>query len=109
MDDPLSHMYDVVIPKTAQFPKDLGLEYTIIGLVNEAGEVAGKLKKYMRGDYDRATAVEKIEDELGDVLWYWIAVCREADKHPHMVIDKVIAKLTDRLERGVIKGDGDKR
>ena len=46
------------------------LEYCVLGLVNEAGEVAGVVKKWLRGDYDEATMREKMGKELGDVLWY---------------------------------------
>lgn len=46
------------------------LEYCVLGLVNEAGEVAGVVKKWLRGDYDEATMRDKMLSELGDVLWY---------------------------------------
>lgn len=46
------------------------LEYCVLGLVSEAGEVAGVVKKWLRGDYDEATMRAKMLDELGDVLWY---------------------------------------
>jgi len=109
MDDPLSYFYDVVIPKTAQYPPATGLIYLTLGLAAEAGEVAGKLAKHYRGDYDRPTAEAKMIDELGDVMWFWIALCKELGISPQEVIGKVVSKLMDRVERGVIKGDGDKR
>lgn len=46
------------------------LEYCVLGLVNEAGEVAGVVKKWLRGDYDETVMREKMLGELGDVLWY---------------------------------------
>lgn len=46
------------------------LEYCVLGLVNEAGEVAGVVKKWLRGDYDETVMREKMIGELGDVLWY---------------------------------------
>ena len=58
---------------------DHAIVYPTLGLVNEAGEVAGKIKKIFRdkegviAEEDRAA----LKDELGDVLWYltvrWVA------------------------------------
>ena len=38
--------YQFNTEKTAIYPKKYGIIYTILGLANEAGEVAGKLKKW---------------------------------------------------------------
>ena len=52
-----------------------------LGLANEAGEVAGKIKKLFRdkggciSDADR----ESLKMELGDVLWYLAQICTELD------------------------------
>jgi NTP pyrophosphatase (non-canonical NTP hydrolase) len=49
----------------------------ILGLAEEAGEVAGLLKRVFRDlpkDRVRATNSEFI-DEMGDVLWYLTACC----------------------------------
>lgn len=48
-----------------------------LGLAEEAGEVAGLMKRVLRNfpkDQERATKEEFIE-ELGDVLWYLAACC----------------------------------
>jgi len=50
-----------------------GLQYVILGLLEETGEVAGVVKKCMRdsgSDYTPAVR-EKMVKELGDVLWYY--------------------------------------
>ncbi len=50
-----------------------------LGLAEEAGEVAGLMKRIIRQrpqDLQRATS-EHFKEELGDVLWY-LAVCCEA-------------------------------
>lgn len=47
-------------------------EYLATGLINETGEIAGKVKKEIRGDYaDRHEAfVEDMKSEIGDSIWY---------------------------------------
>jgi len=53
--------------------------YPALGLVNEAGEVAGALKKAMRDGKYSVTRNERGELalELGDTLWYLTATARE--------------------------------
>ncbi len=85
--------------------------YPTLGLVNEAGEVAGKVKKIFRdkggriGPEDR----EALKGELGDVLWYLAQLCTELDLSLQEVAAHNLRKLFDRLERGVIRGEGDSR
>ena len=97
---------------TAQYPS-IGhpVIYPVLGLVNEAGEVAGKIKKVFRdkgGDINPETR-QALESELGDVLWYLAQVCTELDLSLDEVAEKNIEKLYSRLERGKIGGDGDNR
>lgn len=94
---------------TAIYPKHQATNYLGLGLVSEAGEVAGVLKKWIRGDYSTKVAQEKIIKELGDVLWY---VARLADEQNIPLVNVFTAnmeKLQSRQEKGVIKGDGDDR
>lgn len=90
---------------------DHAIVYPTLGLVNEAGEVAGKVKKIFRdkggviGEADR----EALKQELGDVLWYFAQICTELDLTLAEVAEANLVKLFDRLERGKIQGDGDKR
>ncbi|GHO92234.1 hypothetical protein KSF_022820 [Reticulibacter mediterranei] len=85
--------------------------YPTLGLVNEAGEVAGKIKKIFRdkggkiSDADR----EALKYELGDVLWYLTQICTELDLTLEEVAASNLEKLFSRLERGTIHGDGDNR
>lgn len=67
-----------------QVARDYGTEATIqlrtniaLGLAEEAGEVAGLMKRVLRNfpkDRERATKESFIE-EMGDVLWYLAACC----------------------------------
>jgi NTP pyrophosphatase (non-canonical NTP hydrolase) len=93
--------------ETAVFPEEVALSYLALGLTNEAGEVAGKIKKHLRGDGWLDT--NALVDELGDVLWYltMLAGCTGVDLQE--VAWRNMRKLQSRAERGVIKGDGDNR
>jgi NTP pyrophosphatase (non-canonical NTP hydrolase) len=85
--------------------------YPTLGLVNEAGEVAGKIKKIFR-DKDGIIAEadkEALKAELGDVLWYIAQIATELGLSLDDIAEYNIVKLLDRLERGKIKGDGDNR
>jgi len=98
--------------KTAKYPA-IGhpLIYPTLGLVNEAGEVAGKVKKVFRdkgGQISEETR-DALKAELGDVLWYIAQVATELDLSLEEIAEHNIAKLYDRLERGKIQGDGDNR
>ena len=60
-------------------PMNHPIVYPTMGLVNETGELAGKIKKIFR---DKSGAIGEVEREalkaeLGDVLWYLAQVCTE--------------------------------
>lgn len=95
--------------KTSIYPKDKALDYLILGLVNESGEVAGKYKKLIRGDYDQEIFTNKVIAELGDCFWYLIRLCDELEITPEEIIEMNIYKLQKRLDQNKIKGDGDFR
>ena len=97
---------------TAQYPS-IGhpVIYPALGLVNEAGEVAGKIKKVFRdkdGEISAETR-EALKAELGDVLWYLAQVATELNLSLDEIAEYNITKLMDRQERGKIQGDGDNR
>jgi len=98
--------------KTAKYPAiGHGVIYPTLGLTNEAGEVAGKIKKIFRDKDGIIGAAEReaLKGELGDVLWYLAQVCTELDISLDEVAETNIEKLYSRLERGKIGGDGDNR
>jgi NTP pyrophosphatase (non-canonical NTP hydrolase) len=97
---------------TAKYPViGHGVIYPTLGLVNEAGEVAGKIKKVFRdkdGHINEETR-SVLKAELGDVLWYLAQVATELDLSLDEIAEYNIEKLYSRLERGKIRGDGDNR
>jgi NTP pyrophosphatase (non-canonical NTP hydrolase) len=52
------------------------LEYRVIGLAGEVGEVCNEIKRIKRDDLGvlRYNRLSKITDELGDVLWYYTSI-----------------------------------
>jgi NTP pyrophosphatase (non-canonical NTP hydrolase) len=104
--------YQIKSRKTAGYPAiGHAVIYPTLGLVNEAGEVAGKIKKVFRdkgGEISEETR-QALKAELGDVLWYVAQVATELDLSLDEIAEYNIVKLYDRLERGKIKGDGDNR
>lgn len=92
--------------KTVVFPKEYYLIYPALGLVNEAGEYAGKIKKILRGD---TNTTEAAAAELGDVLWYLAACAKALGVDLADIAQQNLDKLADRAARGVLKGSGDTR
>lgn len=101
--------YQAAAKEFAVYPKAMGVVYTALGLGNEAGEVQGKLKKYLRGDCNQVDMKEMVADELGDVLWYVAMLAHELGVPLETIATRNIEKLQDRKNRNVIRGNGDKR
>ena len=102
--------------------------FCMVGLAGEAGEIANMAAKALRGDFtaqglsnpsafhEAGEGVrraweqrEKLLGEMGGVFYYLHALCRELGVPPETVMAMNDQKLRSRLERGVIRGDGDER
>jgi NTP pyrophosphatase (non-canonical NTP hydrolase) len=86
---------------------DTRLIENTLGLVGEAGEVAEKVKKYLRDN--TKVSQKEIVKELGDVLFYTTALANYFYSNLPEVMETNMDKLNDRVKRGVIKGSGDNR
>jgi NTP pyrophosphatase (non-canonical NTP hydrolase) len=82
------------------------ITYPTLGLCGEAGEVAEKIKKFMR---DGVLNDKEVAKELGDVLWYIANLAEDLGYDLAEIADMNLEKLADRKSRGVIKGNGDNR
>jgi NTP pyrophosphatase (non-canonical NTP hydrolase) len=107
-------LYQTLAMETAVYPGKrglLGLLYCGLGTAEEAGEVAGKIKKVLRDNNGVVDGVqrERIKKEMGDVLWYLAGVAKELGINLGSVARENILKLQGRRERGTIHGDGDDR
>lgn len=89
------------------YPEKHAIVYPTLGLAGEAGEIAEKVKKWLRGD--RELDREGLLGELGDPLWYIASLADDLGYTLQDVVDFNVNKLSSRKERNVLKGDGDNR
>lgn len=97
---------------TAFHPEKYKIIYPALGLGNEAGEVQGKIKKWLRGDDGETMSEERkevLKGELGDVLWYLASLAADLGLELEDIAQCNIDKLRSRQERGTLQGDGDTR
>ena len=98
--------YQLWTRSTAIYPSEQAVEYLALGLASEAGEVAWKIKKWIR---DGNLREKEIISELGDCLWY---IARLADEYGVTISQLATEnhnKLASRKERGTLTGSGDNR
>lgn len=104
-----------------------GAMYAVMALNEEAGEVAGKIAKFIRksSGWDELLAygssydfynefypeelIVAVSKELGDVLYQAARVAEEFGLNLSDVATENIDRLADRKERDVIVGEGDDR
>ena len=122
--------YQVRTQDTAVYPNQGsfgGAMYAVTALNEEAGEVAGKVAKFIRKSsgwdelltygvgYDINTEhypedlVLAVSKELGDVLYQAARVAEEFGLNLSDVATENIERLADRKKRDVIIGEGDDR
>lgn len=77
-----------------------------LGLVGEAGEVAEKVKKWVR---DGSINEKELAKEVGDVLFYVAALAGVLGVDLADIAQGNLDKLNSRKERGVLQGSGDNR
>lgn len=87
------------------------LLYAALGIAGESGEVAEKLKKILRDEYDLISSLrrDELKDELGDILWYVAKAARELGVSLEDVALANLQKIQSRRRRGKISGSGDHR
>ncbi len=108
------YSYQQEAAKTAIYPGRgtlKGLEYAVLGLCGEAGEVANKLKKVLRDHCGLLTKdrKEELAKEIGDVIWYISAIADELGYDLHEIAAMNLDKLQGRQRDGTLQGSGDVR
>lgn len=72
------------------------MSYLGLGLASEAGEIVGHIKKLLR-DGEAAWRPEAIGDELGDLAYYWAALCVAIGRSPEAVLAASRTKIERRI------------
>jgi NTP pyrophosphatase (non-canonical NTP hydrolase) len=103
--------YQTQASKTAIYNDADVVIYPVLGLLSEAGEVAGKVKKVLRDNNGQFLPEhrEAIADEVGDCLWYIASICTDLGFGMETIAQRNLDKLNSRMARGVIQGSGDTR
>ena len=85
--------------------------YPAIKLSGEVGEFMEKIGKLIRDEHGiiSTDAQRRLALELGDILWYWMALVRELDLDPSIVAEMNLVKLDIRMQQDKIHGEGDDR
>jgi NTP pyrophosphatase (non-canonical NTP hydrolase) len=100
--------YQIAAIRTAEYPPAQTIIYPAMALAGEAGEVANKASKLLRGDYGHNWS-RQIAKEIGDVLWNCAALARDLGYTLQEVAQMNLDKLSKREADGSIKGQGDDR
>jgi NTP pyrophosphatase (non-canonical NTP hydrolase) len=96
--------------KTAVYPRvGDNVVYPILGLVSEAGEVSGKLKKLIRDGTPGEDFRLAVAKELGDCQWYIAQICTELELTLEQIANLNLMKLRHRNDHGTLNGSGDDR
>jgi NTP pyrophosphatase (non-canonical NTP hydrolase) len=105
------NQYQEAAKQTAIYKKEHRIGYTTLGLVCEAGQVAGKVKKVIIDNNNRFKLedLQEIAKELGDVLWYVATLADDIGIDLEDIARINIQKLTARKEKVTISGSGDNR
>ena len=77
-----------------------------LGLTGEAGEVSEKIKKLFR---DNKIDDDAVLRELGDVLFYTVALSNIFGGSLVKIIELNMEKLNERVKNGTLQGSGDNR
>ncbi len=94
---------------TRIYPGENNLAYSALGLAGEAGELANKVKKIMRGDTNHDELLIGIKAEMGDILWYLSALADDLGVELGDIAAGNIEKLQSRQMRDKLRGSGDQR
>ena len=91
--------YQAAAKETAIYPRQHAVIYPALGLAGEAGEVAEKVKKWLRdGNIDAG----ELHKEIGDVLWYCALAARALglplEQIAKLNIDKLKARYPGKFD-----------
>ncbi len=91
--------YQQFVEEMSFYPRaGYNINYTVVGLSGEAGEVSNRWKKVLRdsGGVLTTEAIVDLHMELGDALWYIAACAREMGTTLQEIARLNVAHLTQR-------------
>lgn len=94
--------------KTRIYPDDKATEYPALALAGEVGEVCQAIKKDMRDGYGDLNRLN-LMGEIGDILWYLVALADDQGLSLADCAEYNLAKLAGRSKRGTLGGSGEDR
>jgi NTP pyrophosphatase (non-canonical NTP hydrolase) len=103
------NQYFMLAKGTAVYPNiGKNYQYALIGLGGEVGELMNVIKKISRDDNSIVTQEkkDKIIDELGDIMWYYVMLCYEFQIDPDVVLTSNILKLKERQRNNTLHDKG---
>jgi NTP pyrophosphatase (non-canonical NTP hydrolase) len=80
---------------------DRGLQIVLHGLAGEAGSVVSEAKKWFRDGGPPAGLADRVEEELGDLLWYVAAVANRLGLELNVVADRSLHKAAQTFRQDV--------
>lgn len=100
--------------ETITYPTDTeeaSINYCVLGLTGEAGEISEKWKKVIRDNEGILTPEirEAMALEVGDVLWYVARLAAHLGYSLEDIAHRNVQKLESRKQRDVLRGSGDNR
>lgn len=103
--------YQAAAMSTKIYGPDQALDYAILGLAGEAGELAGSYAKAVRDEhpYILPSRKQHLLKEAGDVLWMIAAVADALGTDLEDIAQANLDKLASRANRGKLNGSGDDR
>jgi len=78
--------------------KDVNNIVPFLGLIGEAGSVITELKKNLRDGNAYINYAQKLQEELGDVLWYISTIATENNINLEEVAKENLKKIKDRFD-----------
>lgn len=108
--------YQLTTMATAIYPGagEAGFEainYCLVGMAGEVGEIMNKWGKVIRDQLGILTDEQRkdLAKELGDVFWFTVRGVDELGFSVEEVLKENLQKLKSRQARGVLQGSGDNR
>lgn len=86
-------------------PEDQIVLEGVVGMIDESGEVAEVISKYLRKEITLAQMKKGVSDELGDVLWYIARTAEGVGVNLNTIAEANLAKLAKRYPEGFTSED----